>query len=81
VPKKPVPANSPSPSRLRFAKALRAARLNLATPLSQEELADVAGVHRTYVGQVERGEVNISIDNMHRLAAAVKVPLWELLKA
>jgi transcriptional regulator with XRE-family HTH domain len=66
---------------MQFAMALRRARRRFDPPVSQEELAFRAGVHRTYVGQVERGEVNISIDNMHRLAAAVKVPLWELLKA
>jgi transcriptional regulator with XRE-family HTH domain len=47
--------------------------------LSQEELADMAGLHRTYVGSVERSERNISIDNMERLAKALEVDLTELL--
>jgi len=48
--------------------------------LSQELLAEMAGLHRTYIGQVERGERNISIDNMERLADAVNLPLWEMLR-
>ena len=60
-----------------FAANLRRSREELG--ISQERLADIAGVHRTYVGTVERGECNISIDNMERLAAAVGVPLPRLL--
>ncbi len=47
--------------------------------LSQEELADLAGLHRTYVGSVERCERNISIDNMERLAKALDVEITDLL--
>ncbi|MDF1587996.1 MAG: helix-turn-helix transcriptional regulator [Gammaproteobacteria bacterium] len=48
--------------------------------LSQEELADLAGLHRTYVGSVERGERNISIDNMERLASALAIDIKDLLR-
>ena len=48
--------------------------------LSQEVLAEKAGLHRTYIGQVERGERNISVDSMERLADAVSLPLWDMLK-
>ena len=60
-----------------FAKNLREARLSRG--LSQEALAHTAGLHRTYVGSVERGERNVSIDNMERLAAALRVSLTDLL--
>ena len=61
-----------------FAENLRKARL--ANKLSQEDLAEVSGLHRTYVGSVERAERNVSIDNMERLSAAVGVSLPDLLK-
>jgi len=68
----------PSHARQLFAQNLRAFRLRAG--LSQEDLADLSGLHRTYVGSVERGERNISIDNMERLAYALKCDLIDLLK-
>lgn len=65
-------------ARLRFANNLREARLRRGW--SQEDLAEESGLHRTYVGSVERGERNISVDNMECLAKAVGVELIELLK-
>lgn len=64
-------------ARRTFAQNLR--RLRLAKGLSQEALADLAGLHRTYVGSVERGERNISIDNIERLAHAVGTNVQDLL--
>lgn len=49
--------------------------------LSQEALSDIAGVHRTYVNQVEQGRVNISIINLFKIAKALKIEANVLLIA
>lgn len=48
--------------------------------LSQEELADLCNLHRTYIGSVERCERNITINTMCTLANALKITVIELLK-
>lgn len=54
-------------------------RIRIKRGLSQEALAERAGIHRTYVGSVERAERNVSIDNICRLAAAAGVDPRDLL--
>ena len=46
--------------------------------LSQEELAFRAGVHRTYIGMIERGEKNITLRNIEKIANALEVRVKEL---
>jgi transcriptional regulator with XRE-family HTH domain len=67
---------SPSPKKL-FAVNVR--RLRVSAGLSQEALADRAGLHRTYVSSIERGERNVAIENIFRLATALGVDPRELL--
>jgi len=55
-------------------------RQRKALGISQEDLADKAGLHRTYIGSVERGERNVSIDNIERLASAVGATIQQLLQ-
>ncbi len=64
-------------ARKRLAANLRATRSRLG--ISQEGLADLAGLHRTYVGSIERGERNVSIDNIERLASALDLDVLDLL--
>jgi transcriptional regulator with XRE-family HTH domain len=61
--------------------ALNVLRLRNELGWSQEALAFEAGLHRTFIAHVERQARNISIDNIERIAAALGVPIAELLGA
>lgn len=61
-----------------FGQNLRAYRE--ARGLSQEAFADVLGVHRTYMGGVERGERNLTLKSVERIAGRIKVPPLDLLQ-
>jgi len=47
---------------------------------SQEELAELADVHRTYIGMIERAEKNITLKNIEKIANALKIKPEELLR-
>jgi transcriptional regulator with XRE-family HTH domain len=51
----------------------------LARHFSQEKLAELAGVHRTYIGMIERAEKNITLTNIERIAKALNMPIKDLL--
>lgn len=62
--------------RKQFGEKVREMRKILG--LSQEELGFKANIHRTYIGAVERGEQNVSLDNIGKLAKTLRIKLSEL---
>jgi transcriptional regulator with XRE-family HTH domain len=64
--------------RVRFGKAIRRKRNQLR--VSQEAFADLCGLDRTYIGGIERGERNVALVNIERIAKALKVSLSELFR-
>ena len=67
-------------SDLRKVVAVNVRTARKAARVSQEKLAEEAGLHRTYVGSVERGERNIAVDNMEALAGALELDISDLLR-
>lgn len=65
------------PILLRFGKNVQKIRKN--RHLTQEQLAELADVHRTYIGMIERAEKNITLCNIERIAKGLNVPIIELL--
>ena len=55
-------------------------RLRTSVGLSQEELADRAGLHRTYISSIERSQRNVALENIFRIADALGTTPAELLK-
>jgi transcriptional regulator with XRE-family HTH domain len=65
--------------RERFGDAVRGRREELG--LTQEDLAHTAGIHRTYLSDIERGTRNVSLVNIELLAKALEVSLADLFRA
>lgn len=63
---------------IKFGEKVREIRIS--QNLSQEQLADLANVHRTYIGMVERAEKNITLVNIEKISKALNVNITELLK-
>ena len=63
---------------IKFGERVREVRIEKG--LSQEQLAHLADVHRTYIGMIERAEKNITLINMEKIANALNVNINELLK-
>ena len=68
-------------SQLRKTVAANVRQARTALGFSQEVLAAEAGLHRTYIGAIERAERNLSLDNIERLALALKLTPASLLEA
>ncbi len=60
----------------KFGKRVR--KIRKEQDLSQEEFGFKTGLHRTYIGSVERGEQNVSLENIQKIAKAFKINLKEL---
>ena len=63
---------------LKFGEKIREERLK--RNLSQEKLATKTGVHRTYIGMIERAEKNITLENIERIAKALGLNLNDIFK-
>ena len=63
----------------KFGQKVRAERAKLG--LSQEELAARAGVHRTYIGMIERAEKNITLENIEKIAKALKISIADFFQS
>ena len=68
----------PQDIRVRFGNAIRKRRIEL--HLSQEDFAEQAGLHRTYISDLERGRRNISLENIEKLAKALRLSMSDLMK-
>ncbi len=63
---------------IKFGEKVREIRIS--QNISQEQLAHLADLHRTYIGMVERAEKNITLVNIEKIANALNVNITELLK-
>jgi predicted transcriptional regulator len=66
------------PDLIKFGERVR--QLRQSQEISQEKLAELSELHRTYIGGIERGERNVGLINILRIARALKVSPSELLK-
>ena len=69
------PRREHSPIIREFGKKVRALREKQA--VSQEELGRLAKLHRTYIGMIERGEKNITLENIEKIARALETPVYK----
>jgi len=71
-----MPARNMADIKTKFGAKVR--KLRLARGLSQEAFADICGLHRTYIGAIERGERNVSLENIEKIAKALGVSIASL---
>jgi len=72
----PIGMSKKTIAKTKFGNNLR--KIRKEQGLSQEELSFRSGLHRTYIGSIERGEQNVSVDNIEKLAKALKINSKEL---
>lgn len=75
---KPSPTHAGSPVLVSLGKRIRAIREQKC--LSQESVALTSGLDRSYLGGIERGEHNVAVVNLERIAKALEIPIKELFK-
>jgi transcriptional regulator with XRE-family HTH domain len=63
---------------IRMSFGTRVRQLRVERNWSQEQFADLCGLHRTYIGSIERGEQNISLVNINKIAVTMGISLAEL---
>jgi transcriptional regulator with XRE-family HTH domain len=68
----------PQDIRIRFGRVLRRRREKLG--VSQETFADICQLDRTYIGGIERGERNVALVNIEKIARALKIPIVQLFR-
>jgi len=71
----------PEPHTARCLLARRIRVLRATRSWSQETLAELSGLHRSYISSIERTRRNVSLDNIEKIAHAFQVPIGELLDA
>lgn len=74
-----MPARQSADFLIAFGQAVREVRHE--RQLSQESLANEVGIHRTYIGDVERGRRNVGLINVHRIAVALGIRPSELIRS
>jgi transcriptional regulator with XRE-family HTH domain len=68
----------PQDIRIRFGRALRRRRQKLG--VSQEAFGDMCQLDRTYIGGIERGERNVALVNIEKIAGALQIPIAQLFR-
>jgi transcriptional regulator with XRE-family HTH domain len=74
---RPSKTHAYAPALIAFGEVVRSLRLEQG--ISQEALADAAGIDRSYMGGIERGEHNVALINIQRIAIALDTPISDLM--
>jgi len=75
---KPSPSHSGDPILIALGRAIK--EIRILKGYSQESLALQAGIDRSYMGGIERGEHNVALANIQKIADSLDMRIWELLK-